>query len=338
MLKNREIIKESVEKSIKWLLDQINPDGTINPVEKGAIAYYKIPWALILAGRTEEAKKVIDWIVRETMTPDGDIESDKRGKFHSDYYTYPNGWICLASHLLSLLDISYPLWNYISRFQDPHTGGYCSRGLYDPQKDNLEDAISTAWTSMISLHLGKIEEAKKAANFFKMLLKIQPNFQTEFYYYWYSQKGLVTQKPKEEPDERFIRINIEDREENWYYILGATIAFLSKLYVVTKDKEHLDLAKAYFDFAMRAPENIYSTESAGKLSYACTHLYYATGDGKYLQAAEKFMMGLLGIAEPEYYWIRGGKPTVSSTAEFCVWRYNILYIGETETRLWQRLT
>ena len=106
MLKNSRLYQESLEKSLNWLLTQINPDGTVNPTGKGSIGYYKLPWALILSGRSLEATRIIDWTVKECMAPDGDFKSDKRQKFHLDYYTYPNAWICLASHLLSLFDVS----------------------------------------------------------------------------------------------------------------------------------------------------------------------------------------------------------------------------------------
>ena len=328
MLRNAEFYKNSLEKSNAWLLTQINPDGTVNPASKGSIAYYKLPWALILAGKTLEAKKIIDWNVRENMTPNGDFKSDKRQKFALDFYIYPNAWLCLASHLLSLFDISYPAWKYIATHQDPNTGGYCGRSPYNPDRDNLQDAISTAWSSIVGLHLGKLEQAINAGKFLKMLLEIQPDFQREFYYYWYPQKGLVVEKPAEESDKRFIRINIEEKEENFYYILGAIIAFLAKLFLVTRDKQHLDSAKAYYDFVLRAGEKPFHTESCGKLCYASLHLYHATEDLKYLEMAEKFMDSLLGIGEAEGFWIRNGSPTVSSTAEFCVWRHNLLFIED----------
>ena len=328
MLNNKDLYVKSVEKSIEWMLTQITPDGKVEPQSKGAIAYYKLPWAFILGGKPLAAEQIITWIVNETMSPDGDLKSDKRQKFHLDYYTYPNAWICLAAHLLSLFDISYPAWNYINSHQDPETGGYCSRAPYVRGKDNLQDAISTAWSSIVGLYLGRIEEGKKAAEFLKNLLDAQPNFHEEFYYYRYPQKGLVVNKPQEEPDERFIRINRNDKEESFYYILGAVIAFLSKLAVITGDKQHVDLARNYYDFVLRAGEHPLHTESCGKLSYASTNLYHATGDIKYLEMAEKFMTSLLEIGASDGSWIRNGKPTASSTAEFCVWRYNLLVIGE----------
>ncbi len=323
ILKNEKEYQDSLQKSIEWLLTQINPDGSVNPVSKGAIAFYKLPWALVLGGRAKEARAIIDWIVKETLSPEGDLKSEKRQKFHLDYYTYPNGWICLSSHLLSLFNISYPLWKYISSFQSPDSGGYCSRAPYG-ERENLQDAISTAWCSFVGLHLGKVEEAKKAAKFLQMLWDIQPDRENFFYYYWSPEKGLITEKPAEEPDERFIRVAAREERENWLYILGAVIAFLSKFYLVSKEEGSLNLARELFDFVMRCNPILYKSESCGKLCFASIFLYQATGEKRYLEAAEKFMTSLLKIAHPEGYWVRGGGPTASSTAEFCVWRTYLL--------------
>lgn len=328
MLANEQEYRDSLARSTSWMMKQINPDGTINPVSKGAITYYKIPWALVLLGKAREAESVIRWIVRECMNAEGDLVSDKRQKFHLDYYTYPNSWIALAAQLLSLFDISYKLWDYISRFQDPKTGGYCSRKPYNRMENNLEDANSTAWCSFVGLHFGKVDEARKAAEFLQMIYETQPDFENFFYHYWYPEGGLVTVKPPEEPDDRFIRISAREEKENFLYILGAIVSFLSKLYLVTKEEQHLRLAQEYYQFVSRCNPILYSTESCGKLCFASTHLYYATKDRRYLDKAEKFMMSLLKIGEPEGFWIRGGSPTISSTAEFCVWRVNLLMLGD----------
>jgi rhamnogalacturonyl hydrolase YesR len=185
---------------------------------------------------------------------------------------------------------------------------------------------------MVGLSLGKIKEAVRAASFLQTLLETQPNFQEEFFYYCRPGNGLVTEKPAEEPDVRFIRISLNDKEENFYYILGAVIAFLAKLYTVTRERNHLELAEKYYQFIERAGSRPLRTESCGKLCYAATHLYQATGRTAYLKAAEKFMKSLLEIGEPGGGWIRNGNPTASSTAEFCVWRYSLLWTAYKDAK------
>jgi len=318
--------RETINKGIRYIVSEINPDGSMNPREKGAFAFYKIPWALVLSGRYEEAEKVIRRIVEDTMNEEGDLKTEKRQKFHLDYYTYENAWIALAAHLISLFDISFKAWSYIEKFQDPDSGGYCSKYPFRKGGHNLEDPLSSAWVSNAGLHLGKVKEALKAADFIQELWDRQPDEENNFYYYCYSDTGLVLERPENEPEDRFFRINTKE-PENWYYILGAQIAFLSKLYLISGRAEHLNLARRVQEFGMRCHEDIFRTDSAGKFCYGNINLYRATGDKKYLDIACRCADYLSNDQKPEGYWMRGGKATASSTAEFCIWLMNVLYLG-----------
>ena len=170
-----------MQAGLDYIVGQINPDGSVNPTEKGSFAYYKLPWALVLGGRCEEATRVVRRIVADTMTEEGDFHTDKRGKFHLDYYTYENAWIVLAAHLLSLLDIATRGWRFIARFQDPQTGGFCSKEAYAPGANHVEDPLSTAWICNAGLYLGKAAMAEKGAAFIQMLWDSQPNIEQNFY-------------------------------------------------------------------------------------------------------------------------------------------------------------
>lgn len=326
-MRNAELYRESVGKGIDWIVSQINPDGSVNPAEKGSFAYYKLPWALILAGRPREAAKILRRIATDTMTEEGDFLTDKRQKFHLDYYTYENAWLVLAAQLLSLFDVATRGWSYIERFQDPNTGGFCSKHPYDPKADHVEDPLSTAWACNVGLHLGKVERACKAADFLQRIWDIQPDIENSFFYYWRPGGGLVLTRPAEEPEDRYFRINASE-PENWYYILGAQIAFLAKLYLVTRDQKHLDLAKRIQAFGMRCHEDLFHSDSAGKFCYANTHLYYATGEARFLDVAKRCADYLVSDQQIEGCWMRGGKPTASSTAEFCVWLISLLYVTD----------
>ena len=79
---------------------------------------------------------------------------------------------------------------------------------------------------------------------------------------------------------------------------------------------------------MRCHEDLFQADSAGKFCYGNTFLYRATGDEGYLQVAERCADYLVADQQPEGCWMRGGKPTASSTAEFCVWLTNLLCLAE----------
>jgi hypothetical protein len=317
---NEKVMKyhEAISKGLDYIAGCVNPDGSVNPVDKGSFAYYKLPWALVLGGRFDAASRVIQRIVNDTMTRDGDFHTDKRSKFHLDYYTYENAWIVLAAHLLSFHDIAEKGWSYIRRYQDPNTGGFCSKRPYDKNSDNCQDPLSTAWTMNVGLALGRLEEATRAADFIRMIWDIQPDIEHNFYYYWAPKGGLVLKRPADESDDRYFRIKAAE-PENWHYILGAQIAFLAKLYLATGNPQHLALSKRIRDFALRCHPDILQTDSAGKIGYGNTCLFRATGDTQYRDIASRCMDYLVNDQQEQGYWMRGGKPTASSTAEFVAW-------------------
>jgi len=258
------------------------------------------------------------------MTSEGDFHTDKRGKFHLDYYTYENAWIVLASHLLSLFDIADKGWQFIERFQDRRSGGFCSKVPWEPDADHQQDPLSTAWGCNVGLHLGRIDVALRGAEFIQMLWDIQPDADN-FYYYWKPEAGLILERPAEEPQDRYFRINTQE-PANWYYILGAQVAFLTKLYLVTGEEKHVALARRVHQFGMDCHDDIFHTDSAGKFCYGSTHLFYATNEEKYLRAAQRCADHLVSDQQPEGYWMRDGKIKTSSTAEFCLWLMNLLAV------------
>ncbi len=320
---NKEKYRNAADRGINWICEQVNPDGTVNPVEKGAFAYYKLPWALAMAGRIDESAKVLRWIVDESMADDGDFKCDARSKFHLDYYAYENAWIVLAAHLLGLFDVAAKGWAHIESFQDPRTGGICSRSPYDSESNGLEDALSSAWVPCVGLHLGKLDMAVKAADFLQMIWDTQPDIAAQFYFGWRPNGGFVTTKPPQEPAERDVRISTTE-PENWHYITGAQVAFLAKLYLVTNDSDHLALAKRMREFGLACHDDLLESDSAGKFGYGNAYLFRATGEAQYLETALRCADYLSADQQPEGCWMRGGKPTASSTSEFCVWLMSLL--------------
>ena len=325
MLKNRSAYEESVRKGIDWIASQVNDDGSVNPVEKGAFAYYKVPWSLAVAGRTQQAASVVTRIAADTMTDDGDFFTDARSKFHLDYYAYENAWIVAAAHTLGFFDISRRGWSYIRTLQDPHTGGFCSNEPFKKDANRQEDPLSTAWVCNVALHLGDTDTALRAASFIKMMWDIQPEIGRCFYFRWRPDTGLILEKPDDEPADRDFRVSATE-PENWYYVLGAQIAFLAKLYTATGDGQHLALARRVNDFAMRCHEDVFQTDSSGKIGYGNALLYCATGEEPFLATAVRCADYLAGDQQDEGYWMRGGKPTASSTAEFCLWLTTLLAV------------
>lgn len=319
---------EAVTKSIRWILTQQNPDGSLNPPDKGPVAFYKVPRALAMAGHTCETHKFLDIVQDRCLEANGDF-SGKVGTFHEAHWTYANCWFVWASLVLSRFDMAYRGMDYLLSHRDPNTGGYCAQRPYGQgDRDTLqEDLLSTSFTSFVGLHLGLLDEAKQAAAFARNLLDRQPDPEHRLYLRTNAHGELITEVPTDDPEPRHYVVEAAEPQQ-LYYFVGGTIAFLAKLYTITHDQSHLDLALDYLGFATRCHEDVYQTDAAGKICLGCSYLYRITGQETQRTIARRIADFLVDDQHPEGCWMRGGKPTASSSAEFCVWLGEFLQIAE----------
>ena len=310
---------QTVAKSIRWILTQQNPDGSLNPLEKGPVAFYKVPRALVMAGEHKAAQKLLDVVQRESFEDNGDF-TGKVGTFHEAHWTYANCWFVWAAQVLSRFDMAYRGMSYLLTHRDPHTGGYCARTPYGAGDgtSQQEDMLSTSFTSFVGLHLGLLDEARQGAEFLRQLLDQQPGPQERLFLRMAPDGELITQIPPDDPEPRHYVVETGQGTQ-FYYFVGAAIAFLAKLYTITNDRSHLDLAEDFLQFAQRCHDDVYETDAAGKICLGCTHLYKITGQEDYRAIARRVGDFLVADQHADGYWMRGGKATASSSAEFCVW-------------------
>jgi len=317
----------TIEKAIAWLLTQQNADGSFHPPEKAPVAFYKVPRALVTAGHPEAAQKFLDVVERESLEANGDF-SGKTGTFHEAHWTYANCWFVWASLVLSRFDMAYRGMEYLLSHRDPTTGGYCARTPYaEATGAEQEDILSTAFTSFVGLHLGFLDEARQAAGFLKRLFDLQRDLPDRLYLRMNTAGELITEAPPDEAEPRHYAVEAAEPQQ-FYYFVGAAIAFLAELYTITRDESHLDLADRFVDFATGCHDDVYRTDASGKICLGCTYMYGITGKQKYKAIARRIADFLVEDQHPEGYWMRDGKATASSSAEFCVWLGAFLRIAD----------
>jgi hypothetical protein len=293
----------------------------MNPVSNGALSYYKVPCAFLIAGEHEAAHKLLDWAKRELMTPEGDFRAERKG-WHVSHYSYSSCWFVWVAQRLSRFDVSYKGMEYLLRFVHPKTGGFCSKGPYEDGGENEQDILATAFTAFIGLHLHLIEEAIAAAGWIEDLLKQQPHPERELWIRKDDKGRLITSVPKGEEAGYYVLIAKEPKQH--YYFIGGAIVFLAKLYSITGKKKYFEMADHVVDFALSCHPDVFLTDGTGKVGLGSAYLYYLTKNEKYLRAAERSADFLVADQQPEGYWMRGGKPTASSTGEFVVWLTEIV--------------
>ena len=314
---NIERYRESVNRAVSWLSGIQNRDGTMNPVEKGPLTYYKVPRGFQIAGCNKEALGLLDWAQREILSENGDFTAE-RLEFHFFHYTYSSCWFVWAAQLMSRFDISYPGMAYLLKFRNPATGGYCSESVFSKGKHNEQDLLTIAFTSFVGLHMGLIDEAIEAAGLIARILENQPDTAVKLWLRVDGEGNLITEVPERCTERRFYVLEIKAPAQ-YYYYPGAVMVFLAKLYAITGNRRHLELADSVFDVCLKCHDDVFLTDGTGKVGLGSAYLYTATGHKKYAEAAMRSCDFLVNDQHPEGFWERGGKPTASSTAEFVVW-------------------
>lgn len=309
--------REAAAKAAKWLCSIQNPDGSMNPVEKGALTYYKIPRGLAIAGRLEEAHALLDWARETIFTAEGDFAAERKA-FHHYHYTYSSAWFIWAAHLLSRFDISYKGMEYLRRFRNPRTGGYCSEATYSRERHNEQDLLSISFNAFVGLHMGMLEEAETAAKLVRSIIEQQPEPDRTFWLRVDAEGGLITRVAPNCDEPRFYALEVKAPAQ-YYYYLGAAMVFLAKLYSVTRSERHLETAEIVHKICLTCHEDVFLTDGTGKVGLGSAYLYKITGEEKYAVSAARSCEFLTADQHPDGYWARGGSPTASSTAEFVVW-------------------
>jgi len=312
-----ERYREAAEKAARWLCSIQNLDGTMNPVEKGALTYYKVPRGLAIAGHLKEAHAVLDWARETIFTSEGDFAAERKA-FHHYHYTYSSAWFVWAAHLLNRFDISYRGMEYLRRFRNPRAGGYCSEATYSPENHNTQDLLSISFNSFVGLHIGMIDEARRAAGLVRSIIDQQPEPDRIFWLRVDGEGKLITAVDPNCDEPRFCALEVKAPQQ-YYYYLGAAIVFLSKLYSITRSKRHLESAETVHDICLNCHEDAFRTDATGKVGLGSAYLYKLTGEEKYAESAIRSCDFLVRDQHPEGYWVRGDSPTASSTAEFLVW-------------------
>jgi len=337
-------VLSAIRRSADWLVSRMGESGCLR-LEEGAIAkdpqcYYKVIWALGSAGRLREANLISSYAKSKFMLENGDFSGgDPRSEtewFQWRYYTYLNVWFVIGAHKLGRFDLSFPGIQYMMRYRDPLTGGFCNERPY-PEGRYIEDALAASYNGLACLYLGKIVEARGAGDFLMELLRLQPVIEERFYTAFNGKEGLITDYPQEEALYRLVDAQEMDQ---YHFYIGYPIIFLSKLFLVTDAETYLETAKAYFDFTKLCQDDVYASPPSGKLGWGSAALYGITGDEDMGSAVGSQVRYLLETQDEEGCWSRfpgfkhylnGEEYPISGkidlTSEFCAWLSEIMKEG-----------
>ena len=224
--------------------------------------YYRVPWALALAGETAAAMGVLGWIRRRFVGPDGtwDPPQDPGLQQANTYFE-----TCLAygAHLLRQYDVARLAMAHALRSQDPATGGvFMLSGR--TRADDVQLLFLTCQLGMSALLTGERDAAIRAGGFCLRLWQDQPDLPGRLF--TMATRGGIVTEPPPGIDRRHV-VNDGRSVQEYHYNGGIAAAFLGQLHAATGEGRWLEAAKAYQRFSMESTDRQFETKQVCKSAW-----------------------------------------------------------------------
>jgi len=149
-------------RGVTWFETRLEAGCRLPAARRDLGSYYKWPLALAACGRTELARQVLDVIVDDFMTVDGDFRSGDEKSGDPIYGliadTYTNTWPIIAARVLERSDVAEAGLECLRRRHAPLTGGYLS-GSPGQHADGRQDIVTIAGCGNAFLACGHSREA-----------------------------------------------------------------------------------------------------------------------------------------------------------------------------------
>jgi len=289
-----------MQRGADWLIRQQAADGSIDR-DLGIGAYYKVPWALAVTGHTVEASRLLDWIRKRALGPDGDVTS-YRGPAYETCYPYTHGWIAAGAWKIGYLDVARKTMDFLLTLQDPTTGGF----FVDKDRLGKQEIWVSCMAGLAALICGRLPAARRVADYLALMLREQPNVEQRFFNVYVPGRGLVTEFAPTEAIEYVVEVGAHELQ--WDFLPVIALAFLGRLYLATGDAALLEIAAGYDKFARRIGQEDLARWFVSKAGWAGGVMYLATGQARYRQAALHAAEHYVAAQQPDGSWwsIPGG--------------------------------
>ncbi len=298
-----EQLRAARDHGAAYLSAQQNADGSIGEPAHGMRTLYKPIWAFASTGQTDRAWRLVDWIVANALTDDGDLAGPfQRGRALEAVDVYANAWVAAGAARAGRPDLAIPMVQFMRTLQDEETGGFFARRNRHGRNDRQE-LLSTAQAGNALLMTGDLDSAMRVGLWLERLAAGQPEPQRALYYASTPSGGVTTEFPTDRAAGYVVRV---DQPAQPYFLLGIGPAFLSRLARATGETRWLETARKLLQPALAATDAMYETAQVGKVGWGAALLAGVTGEDRYAALAWRVAEALLRQKMPDGHWDDAG--------------------------------
>lgn len=245
-----------IDAGCRWLVHRLGDDGHPGC---GHVHYYRLPWTLALTGYREPASRVLSWIERNALTPDGDLREEARVGFQDNWASYPLAIIATGAWHLERYDTALRITDTLRDFQDPDAGGAYAQHP-STRTSRRQDLFPTAQLGMTGLTTGRRELADGAFRWLSSLYAAQPDLPSRLYTATEGDQLLAVDE--EDPALAWQTITDFTQPRQAFYNPGIAAAFLARYYMVTRDEAAKDLARNYLSLTEGGTERQFDSSES----------------------------------------------------------------------------
>ena len=320
-----EQYRHSALRAVTWLKNHLNKEGSYQLSPQDLACYYKSPYLFFLSGHGQESHRVLDFISRVFMQPNGDFSTSPEMKSENnafiEYWSYMNGWIAIAAQKMGRFEVAYPAFHYLQSFYHPVHGGFTTQQAYG-LGDNTVDIFTTAHLGLVSLYFGDLTKPSAAGNLLHRFLGLQPNLEKEFLLRINKNGALISSFHRDHG--LFYTVSFTEPNQT-YFMLGYPIAFLGKLYDATGNEIFLQTAKECLDQLVACTGNLRTFHLSHKVAWGSAIIARITKERRYMEFTQNIVEHLLSIQDQNGGWLQD-QPThmrFDQTAEIAIWLIEI---------------
>lgn len=308
----------SIGTATGWLLAQIGDGALPDELIAGA---YRVPYALLLAGRRADAARVFSWIATKVLDESGDLSpGPMRTAFSDRWSSYPLAILAQAAWHLERYRTAEAIHATLRGLQDPHTGGaYAQRP--DRRNSMRQDLFPTAQLGTTAITIGDRGMADGAYRWLRALYELQPELPNRLYT---GTDGTRLLSAEEDiASDAFGLVTDFSLPRQAFYNPGIAAAFLARYALRTGSAEARDLADSYLMLTVQGSADQFDFRDSVqvcKFAWGAAALLDLAPAPRYRDYAERMVRWFAESQHPDGHWSNSpfllpDGPTLGSNVE-----------------------